>query len=317
MKVTTPVELILNASRVTSNVPELDTGAPGYYDPAEWLDASSYVEGATVSRVSTHKVYQCIADANNTVVAPEIDILSDTPHWYDIGYTNKWRMFSYENSGSTSRSSNLTVTVTPQIRTSNLALLYMTGCTSAVISATVGGSATTLTNCTYTVIGTGTSVSKPSAVTVTGTSITSILLYDLPPTTTIVYTIVLTGPGVVTCKHCIIGWPEYLGDLQSDITRSDINFSTIDRDTYGTVTLVKRRSVPKLSYSLFTKAAEINRILAIRDDLNATPALWNAMDNNIVPDYTQSLITLGFYRDFSIRLDNPVSSTISLEIEEM
>jgi hypothetical protein len=226
-------------------------------------------------------------------------------------------MFCYEHSAYTSKASPLTVTITPQVRASNLAILALTGCTSIVISATDGGSPVSLTNCTPTITGTGTSVTKPQAVTITGTAITSAIIYNLPAITSIVYTINFTGPGTITCKHCILGWPEYLGDLQSDVTRSDINFSTIDRDTYGTVTLVKRRSVPKLSYSLSVKAAEINRILAVRDDLNAIPALWNAMDDNVIPDYAQSLITLGFYRDFSIRLDNPIASTISLEIEEM
>lgn len=314
MKVTAPIELVLNAARVTSNVPE-DYSV----DPAEWNTASSYVEGAKVTVVAQHKIYQCISDADNTIPSPEIDIVSPTPHWYELSYTNKWNMFSYTSSIATSKSSSITVTLTPQLRTSNLAILTLTGCTGIVVSATNGGSPVTLINCTPTVTGSGI-VTTPGVtlnITGTGTGITSLIVYDLPAITTIVYTITMTGPSTVTCKHCIIGWAEYLGDLQDDVTRSDINFSTIDRDTYGTVTFTKRRSVPKLSYSLNVLASEINRIITVRDSLNAVPALWNAMDNNVVPDYTNSLITLGFYRDFSIRLDNPVASTVSLEIEEM
>lgn len=106
MKVTPPITLLLNASRVTSN-------ASSSYDPAEWLDASSYVEGNTVSRASTNKIYQCIADANNTIAAPETDMLSDTPHWAEVSYINKWKMFDYTNSGSTSANTSLAVTITP------------------------------------------------------------------------------------------------------------------------------------------------------------------------------------------------------------
>lgn len=315
MKVTTPIELLVQTTKVTSNAPELDTDP--LIDPAEWNTASSYVEGDRVSLLAQHKVYECIQDADNTVASPEIDITSTTPHWFEVSYTNKWRMFCYTQSLPTTKATNLTVTLTPQVRSSNLAILALTGCTSIVISASNGGSPVTLINCLPTVTGTSTNITKSTTLTITGTDIASLVIYNLPAITTIVYTLVITGPGVITCKHCVLGWPEYLGDLQADITRSDINFSTIDRDTYGTVSFVRRRSVPKLNYSLNVRAAEVNRILSIRDQLNATPALWNAMDDNVIPDYTTSLLTLGFYRDFSITLDNPIASTITLEVEEI
>lgn len=313
MKVTKPVELLLNSSRVTSNIPELDPT----YDSPEWNTASSYVEGDRVSLIANHLVYECIADANSTIASPEIDVISDTPHWIEIGHTNKWHMFCYTHSVPSYKASPLTVTVTPQVRSSNLNLLKLQGCTGITVSATSGGVSTSLINCTPTATGTGTNITKAATLTITGTDITSLIVYNLPANTNIVYVISLTGPGVITCGSCILGWAEDLGDLQSDITRGHLNFSTIDRDTYGTVTIIKRRSVPKLSYSLHNTASEVNRIVAIRDDLNAEVAFWNAMADNVIPDYTNSLMILGFYRDFSIRLDNSVAVTVTLEIEEM
>lgn len=299
MKVTKPLNLILDTGKITSNVSEPD----GTYDPSVWDTGASYAEGDKVYVLSVHKIYQNIYEGttDNTVSSPEINVTETAPKWAEISYTNRWKMFDLTRSTSTYRNTNITITFTPNQIIESVAVLGMSGVTSVLITGTVGSS----------------QVYNPTSTPYTGTDIRNYVVYDIPPSLSIVLTIVISGPGVVGCTHFVAGNPEDLGSIQSDITRDSINFSTVDRDTYGTATLVKRRSVPKVSYSIFTEAAEIERILAVRDDLNATTALWSGLDDDITNNYYAAVLILGFYRNFSITLDNIVAATINLELEEL
>lgn len=303
MRVTKPMALILDTGKITTNVTEPTTSGPGQ-DPSAWDTGASYAEGDQVHVLSTHMIYQNIYEGvtDNTVSSPEINITESTPKWAELSYTNRWKMFDLTRGYATYKASPITITLTPGKIISSIALLGMSGVTSILITA---------------VNGVGTNVYNPSSTPYTGSDIKNYVIYDLPPVLSIVVTITISGSGTVGCTHFVAGTPEFLGDIQDDITRDSVNFSTVDRDTFGTATLVKRRAVPKVTYSLFTQASEIERILTVRDDLNAETALWSGLDADVGNSYYDATLILGFYRNFSIKLDNILAATISLELEEL
>lgn len=303
MRVTKPIPLLLDTGKITSNVAYPTTTDPGA-DPAVWDTSASYAEGDQVYVLSTSMIYQNIYEGvtDNTVSSPEINVTEATPKWAELSYMNRWKMFDLTRGYSTYKTSPITITLTPGKIISSIALLGMSGVTSVLITA---------------VNGVGTNVYNPTSTPYTGTDIKNYVVYDLPPVLSIVVTITISGSGTVGCTHFVAGTPEFLGTIQDDITRDSINFSTVDRDTYGTATLVKRRSVPKVTYTLFTNASEIERILTVRDDLNAETALWSGLDADVSNNYYDAVLILGFYRNFSITLDNILASTISLELEEL
>ena len=303
MRVTKPMALLLDTGKITSNVTEPTTSGPGQ-DPSAWDTEASYAEGDQVHLISNHLIYQNIYEGttDNTVSSPDVNVTETTPKWAELSYTNKWKMFDLTRAYTTYKASPITITITPGKIISSVALLGMSGVTSVLITA---------------VNGVGTNVYNPSSTPYSASDIKNYVIYDLPPVLSIVVTITISGPGTVGCTHFVAGTPDFLGYIQDDIVRDSVNFSTVDRDTYGTATLVKRRSVPKVTYSLFTEAADIERILTVRDDLNAETALWSGLDADVSNDYYDATLILGFYRNFSITLDNPLAATISLELEEL
>jgi hypothetical protein len=305
MRVTKPMELLLDTGKVTSNVP-LPTISGDGIDPDEWDTSATYAEGDQVYVASTSKIYQNIYESatDNTVSSPEINVLEAVPKWSEVSYVNKWKMFDLTRNTTTysaNGTTNITITLTPRKVVSSVAILGMVGVTDILITGTIND---------------GTPAYNIPSTHYTGSSIRNYVVYDLTPSISLVLTIVLAGPASVGCTHIVLGSPEILGDLQADIVRDSVNFSTVDRDTYGTATLVKRKSVPKVTYTVNALASNIERILVVRDDLNAQVALWSGLEDT-TDGYYDALLILGFYRSFFITLDNYISSTIALELEEL
>lgn len=304
MKVIPPVTLTIGTNS-TTNVAERTTSGPGQ-DPADWASGTGYIDGDKVYRSTTHKLYQSISPTLTTdATFPETSALAYAPKWIDIGYCNARKMFDTTRADPTyataSSGTTMTITITAAKSLSAIAFLDMTNVTDILVTGAIGGTPTYNTASTH--------------VNITGLS--QYVIWDLNPATNIVYTVVLTGASQISIANLVVGQAEYLGDLQSDVTVDSVNFSKIDRDTYGTATIVKRRSVPKVSYNTFLLANKVNRALAIRDSLNATPAVWCGLDDQQTSSYYNSLLVLGFYRNFSITLDSHLSSTLSIELEEI
>jgi hypothetical protein len=140
---------------------------------------------------------------------------------------------------------------------------------------------------------------------------------DLQPYYGLVITITLTGTGTIKCGNCILGTYENIGFVQRGASVDTINFSTVDRDLYGNATLIQRRNIPKISTSLIVDNTKINKVAKLREYLNAKPAVWSGLDQSVSDSYYESLLVLGFYKNFTINIDNPIAITINLELEEI
>jgi len=81
MKMIVPIT-VNDAVLTNSNIPETDYAA--------WSGATAYVIGDRVILVSTHSIYECIA--NNTNKNPSTNTDAAT-YWVRVGATNKWRAF--------------------------------------------------------------------------------------------------------------------------------------------------------------------------------------------------------------------------------
>jgi hypothetical protein len=242
------------------------------------------------------------------------DPATDTAGWWiDVGPTNRWAMFDLLRSTGTTIASPLTVTLTPGQRVDSIGVVGMVADT-VTITVTVAG-ATVYTD-------SANLLNRP-----TGGWYDyffgafryrqEFARFDLPPYTNAVITITLTkANGNVTCGGVVLGSSVYLGRTQHDAESDALNFSKIDRDDFGTATLVPRRSVPRTVQTLRCKKTDVDRILQLRDDLNAVPALWSGLDDQD-SGYFSALLIVGVYKRFTISMDQPEDALISLELEEV
>lgn len=129
-------------------------------------------------------------------------------------------------------------------------------------------------------------------------------------------TIIFKGSNPMSIGTCIIGKSTFIGRLEHGAELDILNFSTMERDTFGNAILVSRKEISTLSAKLFVDKKIFEDVMAIRNQLDAKPAVWVGISSDSDP-YYNALIFLGIYRDFNFQLDNPIGPTAVLELEEM
>lgn len=279
----------------------------------EWSAGVTHTLGATVVDSTLHKKYECLA----TIYSSTPPYL-DTTHWKDVGPNNRWAMFDTLRNSASSATTSFYVTITPGQSINSLALLQVEATRILVTATSVaynGGGTPFYTNDINMAVRTtsgwfdyffgGMVTGRPSTI-----------MFDIPEHSDVVLHITFYGE-TATCGACVIGNYVNLGWTQPGATVEALNFSTFDRDLLGNSTLVPRRSVPKTMQTIYAKAADIESIVAVRNTLNAVPAVWSGLNDSLDDNYFELLLILGFYRSFTIDIDNPAYIKIDLELEEV
>lgn len=303
MRVIPPLT-ITDALLTSSNASE-----PGSGETA-WSSVTTYALGAEVISATTHRKYQSV-QASNTNHDPTTD--TTATWWLDIGPTNKWAMFDLERNTGTTKASPLNVSITPGQRVDSIALV---GLVADSVTVTV----------------------KVSGVSVYSETIDLLdrlvvnwysyffwpfryrgetALFDLPPYTGAVIEVSISrATGDVTCGGLILGQNVYIGTTQHTAEREGLNFSKTERDEAGTVTLQKRRTVPRTTQQVRCDKANVPVVLDLIETLNAVPALWSGLDDQ-ESGYFPALLILGFYKKLAVNMDQPDTALVSLELEEV
>jgi len=305
MNVIPPLE-ITDGRLTSSTIAEPDAGE------TEWSGATvAYALGDLRIRKTTHKVYECVS-AHTSAASPVPE--NNPTQWLEIGPTNKFAMFDTLRNTATIKASTVTVVITPGQRVDSLALL---GVVADTVTVSMTSGATLVYSHTESLVYRevfdwydyffNPFLTKPS-----------VALFDLPPYTGGVITITLTvATGNVECGACVIGAAEFIGDVQYEAESDVLNFSTVNRDSFGGISaIVQRRNVPKTIQSIFVDKFRVNRVRALRDALAATPAVWAGLSNSS-DGYFEAMLILGFYKRFSINLRHPEHAVIGLELEEI
>lgn len=291
MKVVLPVDILNqeNGLTYTSSI------AAGDGDPAVWSSGINYAVGDRVRVNSAKKVYENVV-AGVEGISPD---LGTSTHWVEVEYMNTYAMFDTMRRTQSYGTDSIEINIAYSNAIDSVALLGLVNVSSVYIKMLDSALAITYE--------------------VTGTPSNGIyIVTNLPGTTNYSLQIILNGPGsTVYAGTLIIGKSEYIGDIQRNISVETRNYSTIDRDVFGNVSLIPRGSSPITNKNLVIEASLVNQVERTRSKLNAVPAVWIGMDGNEIPEYYTSLVILGFYRKFTIRLDSSIHATISLELEEV
>lgn len=301
--------LDITASNLTSStVAEPDAGE------VLWNAATNYTLGTVVIRTTTHKKYENVL-AGVDATTPEASVLLETgAHWIEIGPTNKYAMFDTLRNTQTIAPSPLTVTLTPGVRVDAIAVMAMEA--ESITISMMNGPDTVYS---YTQnLNTREVLDWYDYFFEPFSTIPSVAKFDLPPYTSAVTTITLTSStGTVSCGAVVIGNQTYIGETQHNAVSDAINFSKIERAFDGTSLLLQRRSIPKVTATIFADKPKTNKIRALRTDLNAVPAVWSGLDDQNTDAYFEAILILGIYKTFTIDIAHPEKTIVSLEVEEI
>ena len=295
-----PPITITPAMLLSSSIPEPDASV----GEVVWVSGTTYAALAKVVVVAQHKVYQrVIAGAGTT--SPELD----TTNWVEVGPTNKWAMFdTFRNTASTFTTST-TISIQPNQRINAIAVM---GAHIPDISVTITVGADTVY--TYSADMVSRDVADYYDYFFADFAFQqSLLLLDIPPVRTGIINITASEGSI---SSVVLGTQEYLGYTQQGHTNDALNFSLVDRDLYGNVSLVQRRSIPKTTQTLIVPKEAVPNVLRIREQLKASPAVWSGLTNSN-EGYFNALLILGIYTNISLTLDYPEYATCTIDLEEI
>lgn len=284
-------------------------------DPSPvWAAATAWAKDDLCHRVETHLVYRRIT-AGTTATAPE----ADADNWKAIRPTNKWAMFDHLRSTQTTVNGGpITVVLQPGQRADSLGLLNLVG-SRAVIQVHQGD--TLVTEREHSLIQM-TAGSWYEYFTGTPEQRANVVVWDLPPFRDAKITVTIEPvSGVASCGRLSLGMGVVVGEVEWEPENDALNFSRIEREFDGSltpeVTLIARRSVPKATMRVRIDAANVPRMVKLRDQLNAVPALWAGWTRYPESPYADAFLLYGIYRRFPIRPDNKLYASADLELEEM
>lgn len=272
-----------------------------------WVSGHAYVAGDKVILAATHRRYECTVAITGTAT-PDLD----AAHWRDDGPTNKYAMFDLTNSSQTEMvAAALVVDVTPGRRVNAILLRNLYGA-SAQIEVIVGGSPIHSETINLLLRHTTTWMQYYfGAFRVRK----ALVRFNLPMSSvaTIRVTIQPTA-GYARCGEIVLGMAEDMGTIVDEPTSDQLSLSKVERDDFGTVSLIKRRNVPQTSHRVRAPAARLDRLFELRSELDATPAVFSGADDNEESNFFDTLLVLGFARKWSISMRaNAVMSDIQLE----
>lgn len=283
-------------------------------DAIPWQSGTTYtfVSGENKQVTYNKRTYQLAA---TTTINTTLPTSTSPSYWVDAGPSNRWASFDLLRNSASKNRNQLTIVLSTGTRVDTAVLVGMQGVRKAIInvySATAGGTMYTLNKDLTNREPTGWYDYFFSDITTSKSTVFT----NLPPYSDAIISITLIGSDI-ELGGVVLGKAVYLGSVQRGITSDVINFSTVTRDVFGNATMVQRRNVPKTNQTLFADKSLINNIRAVRDQLNAIPAAWIGLED--LPDqyFFETLLIIGFYKNFTINIDNPINITVNLELEEI
>jgi hypothetical protein len=130
----------------------------------------------------------------------------------------------------------------------------------------------------------------------------------------LIYHIRLIGKDIVKIPNTFFGYPEAsIGDVQKGVNLSIVDYSVKTIDEFGNISIVTRPYTDKVTLQLLVPITEVNRVKTILNSLRAKPAIWQGSDESKY----QNLTIYGFYKTYSISIDNPAFATVSIELESL
>lgn len=270
-----------------------------------WSGATTYASGDRVLDITTHRIFESLVGSNLN------HPLTDPAFWADVGPANKWAMFDSYNATQTVHPYRIVTQTTFTDRVDSLAVLNISNASSVRVKITTPADGLVYDRDFPLVSSAGVS-SWFSYFFEPLEFMTDLFVPDLPAflNPTVELTIEGNGAGDVGVGVVSIGLTKDLGDTLHDGAQIGIiDYSRKTTDEFGNYTIVRRNFSRRGSFRCRIPKAAVDGVFKTLADYRTTPVVYLAS-----ADYGATLI-FGFFRDFTIEIDYPTESLVSIEIE--
>lgn len=266
--------------------------------------AGSYALGDHVIDPATHLEYESLVAANAA-------LLTDDTRWLLLGPSNRWKAFDVLRNTKASGPSGTSYTIAPGQRIDAIGLAGLVA-DRFEISLKIGG----VEKWTHSEsLGTRNTQSWSDWFFAPFLFRSATAVFNIPKYSSAEITLTFfRSSGNVEVGGIWINEAVYLGELEVDPNVDRRNFSAIDRKPGGELTLIRRRTIPTNTWTVYCAKDRLSKIKPLPDELNAVPAMWVGLDNTL--DAYFDLVTLvAVYTRFTITPGHP-HVRIDLELEE-
>jgi len=310
MRVLIPFK-VEDANLVSSSVPEADF--------PQWDTSSTFAVGTKVisglggnTATITHRIYEALIE--NTNVDPTTDT-SDPPKWLNLSATNRWKAFDQKISDPVTVPDGTTsinyVIGAFGIPSNSLTLFGLIGREASVVatdatdgqvySKTISLIDNTLVDDWFTFF------FEPARVK------SEAIFEGIPPYANAEYSITVTDTSTTEPQlGQIVAGQEYtLGNTNYGTSVSIEDYSRKTRDSFGNAVIVQRAFAKLIDFDFTVNTGSTRRTAILLEEIRAIPAVYYAG----VDTEQFGTTVYGFFRNFSINLDGPAISNVTLEVE--
>jgi len=295
MRIVTPFNVDAGPLTTTNVVNEVADWSAGTYNLGE-------------QAVDANQVYKVVADPSTTD-QPTVGAVADPPTWVLMGWSNQYRMFRDGRDSFSSRDESIDVTLNfAEIITAVGALgLQGISATLTVVDSVEG----TVYDETISLVDIGAGdwweyFFSPYEFNDT------VIFDNMPPYPGADINLSIdsaTAGDETRAGRVIAGFEQPLGVTNYGTSVSILDYSTKERDGFGNLTLVPRRTVRLVDYDVKVDTEKVDSVVRALERISSTPTLF-------IGDETFSgSITFGIYRDFTQGIDTPSISDLTIQVE--
>lgn len=292
MIVPEPIDLLAG---VASNVPEDDTYSA-------WNSGTAYAVDDVVYLATTHRRYICITA--HTGINPTSD--ATNTYWSDLGATTRWRPFDGVLSRAASRPASLYYEVTPTADCDSIALFQISGSSVRIRVVSQGYDETVSFDPTPTISDfVDLFFFRPSFS-------NEALRTDLPLSAGDTVRIDVTATnGIAQIGEIILGNVTTLGTSTDGTSLGLESYSAVERDEFGTATVVPRPYSDKNDYRFAVTQGDEQRVKRLIGARLARPTVFLTDEAH----GARGTIIYGFPTEFDLAVNTDPVTFCTLTVE--
>jgi hypothetical protein len=300
MRVIKPVQ-VNDTNLISSTIAEPDTGR----GEVAW-SAGTFNTGDRVIKVSTHKLYECVADPSTTD-DPEVGVLKTVPTWVIVSPTNKFAMFDTVISTQSFGDDELIFEFQSSSITNSIAGFNINNATSINVTVTDADEGVVYNQ----------DISMIDNQNVTDwyfyyfspiINVKRFFKLDLPAYRNGVIKITVDGTDV-SVGDFIFGGQIILGQANYGSSVQLLDFSQVSEDDFGNIKVTDGRKARLVNFDLTIERSKVNYVFNTLTELTTIPSAWIGDDQTDDPT-----LVFGYYRNFQNNISTPTLTDATLEI---
>jgi hypothetical protein len=285
-------------------------------DYAAWSAVTSYALGDRVIVLSSHKIYQSLQAANlnnDPLDDPQNDPDNLPVWWVEVSATNRWKVFDGLRNNQAVDAAPMTYVITPDLVTDGIALL---NADAQDIDVIVTFDAVEVYNQNFPMVSRVVSdwyefFFKPFQ------QKRNIYIDGLPPLIGAEITVTLNrDAGDVSLGILAVGNSLFIGDAVYGAVSDVRSFSRTEPNEFGNTYLVRRTPKVLTKQRVVADKALTTFLFELREDLESVTSVWSTVDDE-TSDFFNAYILNGIADRFVINAENPVKTTLELELREI